>query len=111
MVKQCCSFVLLVATLLGCGGVEYPSISMEVAKEVKSGTPLEEIKKLLGDPHPPTSSQANYLADTVSKMPEPMRTNATKDKSLAWGNDSDFLVAKVNDQDVVWVTAWRSGSH
>ncbi len=102
---------MLVATLLGCGGVKHPSISMEVAKAVKSGTPLAEIKKLLGDPHAPTSSQANYLADTVSKMPEPIRTNATKDKSLAWGDDNGFLVAKVNDQDVVWVTAWRSGSN
>ena len=82
---------------------------MVFSKEIKSGTRLDDIKKQLGEPHAPTSKQVQHLDDTISKMPEPMRSNAEKDTSLAWGNDANFLAVKVNEERIAWVTTWRSG--
>lgn len=121
MLNRFCSWARLVIFLamifVGCNSgehapisVEHAPISIEVAKGIKSGTSLEDIKKILGEPHAPSSIQANHLSGMIGKMPEPMRTNASKDKSIAWGNDAEFLVAKVNDKEIVWVTARRSGS-
>ena len=102
------SLLLLTALVVGCAAKTYPSVSMDAAKAVKSGTPLDEVVKTLGEPHAPTSKQASSLNEVISKMPEPMRTNAKNDKSLAWGDDKDFLAVKVNDKGVVWVTTWAS---
>jgi hypothetical protein len=44
----------------------------------------------------------------MDKMRAEVRANAERDKTLAWGDDSNFLVVKVNDEGVAWVTAWRS---
>lgn len=107
MVNQYCSLLLALGVfVIGCQSQTYSPVS-PVAKEIKSGTPLEEIKEQLGEPHAPTSLQARHVNDVVSKMPEPMRSNAQKDKSLAWGNDSAFFIVKVNDRGIAWVTAWR----
>ena len=102
--------LLLVTLVIGCGPRSYSPISPEAAQAVKSGTPLEEITQTLGEPHAPTSKQTRHLSDIITKMPEPMRTNAQKDKSLAWGDDKAFLVVKVNDKGTVWVTAWSSSN-
>ncbi|MDX1930075.1 MAG: hypothetical protein SFV81_26345 [Pirellulaceae bacterium] len=91
--------------LAGCAK-EYAPVPA-VAKEIKSGVSLEEIKRQLGEPHTPTAAQAKQLEEVISRMPEPMRINAQKDKSWAWGNDSSFFVAKVNDKGIAWVTGWR----
>ena len=101
--------VLLASLILGCGQTEYPPVSSDLAREVKTGTPLAEVKKVLGEPHPPTSVQQKRLDQIVSRMREPTRSNAQRDKSLAWGNDNDFLVVKVNDKGIIWVKAWQSG--
>ncbi len=70
--------------------------------------PLADITSLLGEPHPATSTQAKQLVGVMDKMPAEVRANAERDKTLAWGDDSNFLVVKVNDEGVAWVTAWRS---
>jgi len=44
----------------------------------------------------------------MDKMPAEVRANAERDETLAWGDDSNFLVVKVNDEGGAWVTAWRS---
>src|SRR5690606_8974612 len=99
---------LLLATLvMGCTSPTYPPVSQEAARAIKSGTPLDEIVQKLGEPHPPTTEQARHLNETITRMPEQMRANAQKDKSLAWGDDKAFLAVKVNDKGIVWVTAWR----
>ena len=101
--------LLVCVGLLGCGSTTYPPIaSIEAARAVKSGTPLADITSLLGEPHPATSTQAKQLVGVMDKMPAEVRANAERDKTLAWGNDSNFLVVKVNDEGVAWVTAWRS---
>ena len=92
-------------TLAGCAK-DYAPVPAS-AKEIKSGVSLEEIKKQLGEPHTPTAAQAKQLDEVISRMPEPMRTNAQKDKSWAWGNDNSFFVAKVNAKGIAWVTGWR----
>ncbi len=107
MTKLALLFLFGCCCLLGCSAKEYPAISAADAKQIKAGGSLSDIETKLGAPHSPTATQAKHLADVVSKMPEPMRANAEKDKSLAWGNDSTFLVVKVNDKGVAWVTAWR----
>ena len=101
----CLVFFASVLTL-GCAR-EYIPISAAVAKEIKSGVPLDDIKKQLGEPHTPTAAQLAHIANVVKNMPEPMKSNAEKDRSLAWGNDSTFLVVKVNEKNIAWVTAWR----
>ena len=92
--------------VLGCQAKDFPPVST-TAKEFKSGVALDEITKKLGKPHAPTSTQAKQLTDIISKMPESMRSNAQKDQSLAWGNDSAFFVVKVNDKGIAWITGWR----
>ncbi len=67
-----------------------------------------DVTSLLGEPHPATSTQAKQLVGVMDKMPAEVRANAERDKTLAWGDDSNFLVVKVNDEGVAWVTAWRS---
>jgi hypothetical protein len=107
MFKRYLSIVLiLLLAPVGCQTQSYPPVS-SAAKEIKSGVSLDEIKKQLGEPHTPTAVQAKQIADSISNMPEPMRTNAQKDKSLAWGNDSAFFIVKVNDKGIAWVTSWR----
>ncbi len=98
--------LVLVAFAIGCGSGQYPAVPAS-AKELKSGVSLEEIKKQLGEPHAPTSAQAKQLEDLIAGMPEPLRAKAQQDKSLAWGNDASFFVAKVNDEGIAWVTSWR----
>lgn len=106
MFNRICSMLLLIAiAFAGCSKTYLPVPA--TAKEIKSGVSLDEIKKLLGEPHSPSSAQAKHLADVIAHMPEQIRANAEKDKSLAWGNDSAFFVAKVNDKGIAWVTAWR----
>lgn len=102
------SIVLFAALVIGCSAKTYPPVSMDAAKAVKSGTPLDEVVKSLGEPHPPTAKQAAQLNEMISKMPEPMRTNGQNDKSLAWGDDKGFLAVKVNDKGAVWITTWAS---
>ena len=106
MRKFICLVSVALVTMIGCAR-EYAPISASVAKDIKSGVALAEIKKQLGEPHAPTSVQSQHIANVVKNMPEPMKSNAEKDRSLAWGNDSTFLVVKVNDKDIAWVTAWR----
>lgn len=97
------------ALLLGCGpGVTYPPVDIEAAKGIKSGTPLADIESLLGEAHPATSTQAKQLDGVMGKMPAGVRENAERDTTLAWGDDTNFLVVKVNQEGVAWVTAWRS---
>lgn len=105
LTRYCSTLLILACALMGCSR-NYPPVAA-TAKEIKSGVSLEEIKKQLGEPHSPTAAQAKQLADVISHMPEPMRTNAQKDKSLAWGNDSAYFVVKVNDKGIAWVTSWR----
>ncbi len=107
MFNRFCSILLAVSLItLGCQAQSYAPVS-PAAKEIKSGVPLDEIKKQLGEPHAPTSVQAKQIAESISKMPEPMRTQAQNDRTLAWGNDSAFFVIKVNDKGIAWVTSWR----
>ena len=95
--------------LLGCGSdASYPPIDVEAAKSIKSGTPVAEIESLLGASHPATSTQAKQLQGVMSKMPDNIRANAEADTTIAWGDDSNFLVVKVNNEGIAWVTAWRS---
>lgn len=101
--------VLLVSLVLGCGRTEYPPVSVDFARAVETGTPLAEVKKVLGEPHPPTSVQEKRLEEIVSRMRAPTRSNAQRDESLAWGNDNDFLAVKVNDNGIIWVKVWQSG--
>lgn len=103
------NYTLLFATCLfvsGCQAKSYAPAPAS-AKEIKSGVALEEIVKQLGEPHAPTSVQTKQIEEVISHMPEPMRTNAKGDKSLAWGNDTAFFVVKVNDKGIAWVTSWR----
>jgi hypothetical protein len=109
MFKLCALLVLLVG-LCGCSQTVYPAIASDLAQGIKSGTPLSEIEKLLGEPHAPTSAQERSLSETLARMPDAIRKNAERDKSLAWGNDEAFLVVKVNAEGIAWATAWRSGS-
>ena len=99
--------VLCLTLLVGCG-TTYPPVSMEAAKTIKSGTPLTEIENLLGPSHAPTSTQLKQLEGVISKMPPQVRANAERDRAVAWGDDNSFLVVKVNDEGIAWVTAWRS---
>ena len=99
--------VLCLTLMVGCGST-YPPVSIDVAKTVKSGTPLVEIESLLGPSHAPTSIQMKQLEGVMSKMPPQVRANAERDRAVAWGDDSAFLVVKVNDEGIAWVTAWRS---
>jgi hypothetical protein len=99
----------MASLVLGCGRTEYPPISIDVAREVETGTPLAEVKKVLGEPHPPTSMQEKRLDEMVSRMLEPTRSKAQGDESLAWGNDNEFLVVKVNDQGIIWARVVHSG--
>lgn len=87
-----------------------PSISIEIAKNIKSGQSLQEIKTQLGEPHAPTSKQAEHLAGIISHMPDQMKTNAQADQSLAWGDDENFFVAKVNSSGIAWIVGWQSGT-
>lgn len=113
ILPQHCSLAaltLLALGLAGCAAQDYPQVPIEKIQQVKSGTALAEIEQLLGKSHEPTSAQAKALMETLDRMPTELRTNALADRSLAWGNDQAFLVAKVNSQSIVWVTAWRTGS-
>jgi hypothetical protein len=110
MLRPFLLMILLAAMAVGCTPKDYPAVDIDAAKAIQSGTPLEEITKSLGEPHPPTARQANHLENVVAKMPEQIRANAKKDKSLAWGNDAQFLVVKVNEKGVAWVTSWSSGN-
>lgn len=102
--------MVLIALALGCGEAEvnYPPISIEAAKVIKSGTPLTEIEATLGQSHPATAAQEQQLDGVLAKMPPEIRANAERDRSLAWGDNTEFLVVKVNDAGVAWVTSWRS---
>ena len=62
----------------------------------------------VGEPHPATSTQAKQLEGVMGRMPAEVRANAKRDETLAWSDDSNFLVVKVNDEGVAWVMAWRS---
>ena len=106
MFSRFCSILLALSVVVGCQGKNYAPVS-SAAKEFKPGVSLDDIKKQLGEPHSPSAEQSKHLTDTISHMPEQMRTNAQKDKSLAWGNDSAFFVVKVNDKGIAWVTGWR----
>jgi hypothetical protein len=106
MSNRYCSVLLVVCMCLAGCSKSYAPVSTS-AKDIKSGVSLDEIKKQLGEPHAPSAAQAKQLEEVISHMPEPMRTNAQKDKSLAWGNDSAFFVVKVNDKGIAWVTSWR----
>ncbi len=107
MITRYCWIILVAAMLIGCGKT-YPAISIDSAKDIKSGTPLAEIESILGQSHPPTSTQLRQLDGVLSKMPPKVRTNAERDRAVAWGDDNRFLVVKVNDEGIAWVTAWRS---
>ena len=102
--------VVLMAVSLGCSAAEvnYPPISIEAAKAIKSGTALVDIEAALGEAHPATATQEQQLEGVLAKMPPEVRANAERDRSLAWGDNSEFLVVKVNDAGVAWVTSWRS---
>jgi len=91
-----------------CRTSDASSVRNARGQAVKSGTPLADIISLLGEPHPATSTQAKQLEGVMDKMPAEVRANAERDETLAWGDDSNFLVVKVNDEGVAWVTAWRS---
>lgn len=108
MITRCFLVALSISMISGCSPAEYPPISMDAVKGIRSGTPLEDVVKILGEPHSPTPVQASHLEEVIAKMPEAVRANAQKDQSHAWGNDRGFLVVKVNDQGIVWVTASRS---
>jgi hypothetical protein len=100
----CCAVILS-----GCPAkVEFEPITQEVAKTLKSGTPLKDLKQVLGEPHSPSGVQSKGLSKMIEQMPEPMRTNATNDKSVAWGNDQGYVAGKMNDQEVVWVITWSA---
>jgi hypothetical protein len=109
ILRKLCGMVLIAATV-GCGGADlnFPPISIEAAKLIKSGTPLAEIEATLGPSHPATAVQEQHLEGVLSKMPPEIRANAERDRSLAWGDNTEFLVVKVNDVGIAWVTAWRS---
>ncbi len=107
MIVRHCWIVLVVALAVGCAKT-YPAISIDAAKEIKSGTPLAEIESVLGPSHAPTSTQLRQLDGTMSRMPPDIRANAERDRAVAWGDDSSFLVVKVNDKGIAWVTAWHS---
>lgn len=102
--------VLLVAAVLGCGASEetFPPVDVEAAKSIQSGTPLADIEAKLGASHPATTVQEKQLDGVLEKMPPEIRANAERDRSVAWGDNTEFLVVKVNDAGVAWVTAWRS---
>lgn len=103
--------LLMSLLIVGCSSEkEYPPVDVEFAKAVKSGTPVSEITAALGEPHPPTARQQERISTLISRMREPTRSNAQQDETLAWGNDSAFLVAVVNDKGVAWALAWHSGS-
>ena len=103
--------LLMSLAIVGCGSEkEYPPVDVELAKAFKSGTPVSEINAALGEPHPPTARQQEPLSALISRMREPTRSNAEQDEALAWGDDSAFLVAVVNEKGVAWALAWHSGS-
>jgi len=98
-----------VAVLLGCGPAPiFPPVDIDAAKSIASGTPLADIERVLGESHPATSTQAKQLDEVMSRMPPEVRSRAQRDTTLAWGDDTNFLVVKVNAEGVAWVTAWRS---
>ena len=71
---------------------------------------VDEIVQSLGEPHKPTSKQARHISDIIAKMPEPMRTNAQKEKSLAWGDDNKASPEEVatyffKNYEAIW-TKW-----
>lgn len=103
--------LIIISILIGCGAKEepkeYPPISMEAAREFQAGAEVEAITAELGEPHPPTPAQASHMATMIRKMPSDMQKNAEKAKTLAWGNDEKFLVVKVGDDGVAWVTSCR----
>ena len=102
--------IVLLLVLVGCGQSQPTPISIEDAKAIKSGSSLSEVNAVLGEPHEPTSIQANAIESTISRMPAPMQANAKSDRRFAWGTDDAFFVAVVNQQDVAWVVSWHAGS-
>ena len=74
---------LTLALALGCGA-EYPTTAADAGKGITSGTPLAEIEAVLGEPHPPTPTQAKQIEGVMAKMPPAVWGNAGRDKSLAW---------------------------
>lgn len=86
--------IVLLLVLVGSGQAQPTPISIEDAKAIKSGSSLSEVNAVLGEPHEPTSIQAN----------------AKNDRRFDWGTDDSFFVAVVNEQDVAWVVSWHAGS-
>ncbi len=99
--------ICVLALSVGCSQVEYPPIQSGVAKEFKSGTPLSEIVETLGEHHPPTAAQREAIAGVIERMPAKIKANAEADETIAWGDNTSFLVGKVNSKGVVWALAWR----
>jgi hypothetical protein len=100
----------LLAVLAGCAKVdEYDAVDRELAASIKPSSLLADAEKSLGQPHAPSPAQTKSLAETLQRMPAQIRQNAEADRTLAWGNDHDFLVVKVNEQGTIWVVTTRFG--
>ena len=100
----------LLAVLGGCAKVEqYDAVDRELAASIKPSSLLADAEISLGQPHSPSQAQIKSLSETLQRMPAQIRQNAEADRTLAWGNDHDFLVVKVNEQGTIWVVTTRFG--
>lgn len=93
----------------GCGGeaVNYAPVPKELLPQVKNNWTVEQTDELLGTHHELTSEQRATLEQFLSKMPEHIRGNAEADRHLAWGDNQNFLIGVVNEDDVLWATTFR----
>ncbi|MEM7476376.1 MAG: hypothetical protein AAF483_15390 [Planctomycetota bacterium] len=99
----------LTCILVGCGDSREP-VDIPSAKSIKAGTKLIDTEAKLGSAGRPSSKQLEALQKTINRMPEKVRDNAEADKKLAWGNDQTFLAVVVNEEGVIWASAFRSGN-
>lgn len=108
-ISGCLFLVSLLLCVSGCGGtaVEYAPIPKEQLTQVKNNWTVDQTDELLGPHHELTSEQQTALQQFLSNMPERIRSNAEADRHLAWGNNENFLIGVVNEENVLWATTFR----
>ncbi len=105
--------VLGILTLLGgCGKkvIEPEPLDHDLVQSIKPGIAQADVEKLFGAPHEPSSVQAARINEVLQRMPERLRQDAEDHRTLAWGTDRGFLVAKVNPAGTIWIVSSHFGS-
>ena len=102
------AFVLIVS---GCNEpAENPAIDMSVAASFKAGCKLDEIVAKLGEPNEITGAQLEKLNANSQRMFQRDYQIESDCKMWAWGTNSKFLVAQVNNDGKVVRTSRQSSN-